>query len=80
MNKKTPNRQTQSAMTEARAMARNRIPERVESIPADIRQRPLSNFWCGRCHETTNTDFSGALMGGDLLLVGKRAECRSDLA
>jgi hypothetical protein len=63
MNEKTPNQQTQAAMTEARTMARNRMPElaqstagvesfptftkparqRWESIPADIRQRLLSN-------------------------------------
>ena len=63
MNKKTPNPKTQAAMTEARAMARHRMPELVastagvasfpnftkparqrwESIPADIRQRLLSN-------------------------------------
>jgi hypothetical protein len=71
MNKKTPNPQTQAAMTEARAMARSRMPavgveslptftkparQRWESIPADIRQRLLSNIWCGQCrHETTIT-------------------------
>lgn len=101
MNEKTPNPQTQAAMTEARAMARNRMPElaestggveslpnftkparqRWETIPADIRQRLLSNVWCGQCrHETTITNFSGAIKGGDLLLVGKSAECRSDVA
>ena len=31
MNEKTPNQQTQSAMTEARAMTRNRMPELAES-------------------------------------------------
>lgn len=101
MNEKTPNQQTQAAMKEARAMARNRMPElaqstagvesfptftkpareRWESIPADIRQRLLSNVWCGHCRfETTITNFSGAIKGGDLLLVGKCAECRSDVA
>ncbi|SFU83634.1 Protein of unknown function [Paenacidovorax caeni] len=54
---------------------------RWESIPADIRQRLLSNVWCGQCrHETTITNFSGTIKGGDLLLVGKCAECRSDVA
>jgi hypothetical protein len=68
MNAKTPNVQTQAAMTEAREMARNRMVELVEptdgvesfpnftnparqrweSIPADIRQRLLSNVWCGQ--------------------------------
>ena len=101
MNEKTPNQQTQAAMTEARTMARNRMPElaqstagvesfpnftkparqRWESIPADIRQRLLTNVWCGQCrHETTITNFSGTIKGGDLLLVGKCAECRSDVA
>ena len=50
--------------------------QRWESIPANIRQRRLSNVWCGQyCHETTITSFSGTLKGGDLLLVGKCAEC-----
>jgi len=101
MNEKTPNHQTQSAMTEARAMARNRMPELAEStvgiesfpsftkparqrwelIPTDIRQRLLSNVWCGQCHhETTITNFSGTIKGGDLLLVGQCTECRSDVA
>jgi hypothetical protein len=52
-----------------------------ESIPADIRRRLLSNVWCGQCrHETTITDFSGSIKGGDLLLVGKCTECRGDVA
>lgn len=37
--------------------------QRWESIPADIRQRLLSNVWCGQCrHETTITNFSRAIM------------------
>ena len=55
--------------------------QRWESIPADIRKRLLSNVWCGQCrHETTITNLSGIIKGGDLLLVGKCAECRSDVA
>ena len=55
--------------------------QRWESIPADVRRRLLSNVWCGHCgHETTITDFSGAIKGGDLLLVGKCTECRGDVA
>ena len=55
--------------------------QRWESIPAHVRQRLLSNVWCGQCrHETTITNFSGTIKGGDLLLVGKCAECRSDVA
>ncbi|MEW6692083.1 MAG: hypothetical protein AB1340_04550 [Pseudomonadota bacterium] len=101
MNEKTPNPQTQAVMTEARAMARNRMPklaqstagvesfptftrpsrQRWESIPADIRQRLLSNVWCGHCrHETTITNFSGTIKGGDLLLVGQCAACHGDVA
>ena len=42
--------------------------QRWESIPADIRRRLLSNVWCGQCrHETTITNFSGTIKGGDLL-------------
>lgn len=55
--------------------------QRLESIPADIRQRLLSNVWCGQCrHETTITNFSGTIKGGDLLLVGKCAKCHDDVA
>jgi hypothetical protein len=51
------------------------------SIPADIRQQLLSNVWCGHCsHETTITNFSGTIKRGDLLLVGKCAECHGDVA
>jgi hypothetical protein len=96
MNEKTPNVQTQAAMTQAREMARNRMlklvmptdgaesfpsftnpaRQRWESIPAD-----MSNVWCGHCsHETTITNFTGTLKGGDLLLVGKCAECQGDVA
>jgi hypothetical protein len=101
MNKKTPNPQTQAAMTEARAMARNRMPElpestvgveslptftkparqRWESIPAHVRQRLLSNVWCGHCgHEVAISEFSGTMKGRDLLLVGRCADCRSEVA
>jgi hypothetical protein len=52
-----------------------------DSIPADIRQRLLSNVWCGQCrHETSITNFTGTLKGGDLLLVGQCAECQGDVA
>jgi len=55
--------------------------QRWESIPAHIRQRLLGNVWCGHCrHETTITSFSGSIKGGDLLLVGKCAECHGDVA
>ena len=55
--------------------------QRRESIPADIRQRLLSNVWCGRFRrESTNTSFTSTIKGGDLLLVGKCGECRGDVA
>jgi hypothetical protein len=55
--------------------------QRWESISADIRHRLLSNVWCTRCrHETTITNFSGAIKVIDLLLVGKCAECHGDVA
>jgi hypothetical protein len=55
--------------------------QRRESIPADIRQRLLSNVWCGHCRpEATITNFTGTIKGDDLLLVGKCAECQGDVA
>lgn len=55
--------------------------QRWESIPAVIRQRLLANVWCGHCHhEVTITNFSGAIKGGDLLRVGKCAECHGEVA
>ena len=101
MRGKLPDAQTRAAMTEARAMVRNRklqlaesgtvvaalssftnpARQRWESIPATVRQRLLSNVWCGQCrHETTITNFNGTIKGGDLLLVGKCVECHSDVA
>lgn len=55
--------------------------QRWESIPANICQRLLTNVWCTHCrHEVTITNFSGSIKGGDLLLVGKCAECHGDVA
>jgi hypothetical protein len=55
--------------------------QRWESIPAEIRQRLLANVWCAHCrHEGTITHFGGAIKGGDLLLMGKCAECHGDVA
>jgi hypothetical protein len=49
-------------------------------IPASTRQRLISNVWCGHCHhETTITDFRGIVENGNLLLVGKCAECQGDV-
>ncbi len=55
--------------------------QRWESIPADIRQRLLTNVWCGQCrHEVTITNFTGTIKGGNLLLVGKCAGCHGNVA
>ena len=52
-----------------------------EAISPAIRKKLLSNVWCGKCrHEVTITNFTGAVKGGDLLLVGKCAECHGDVA
>lgn len=54
--------------------------QRWESIPANIRQLLLANVWCGQCrYEVTITNFTGTIKGGDLLLVGKCAECHGDV-
>lgn len=55
--------------------------QRWESIPAYVRQRLLSNVWCGHCgHEVAITDISGTTKGRDLLFVGRCADCRSEVA
>lgn len=55
--------------------------QRWEAIPAHIRQRLLSSVWCGQCgRAVTITDFSGTMKGGDLLLVGRCAECQREVA
>ena len=52
-----------------------------DAVPADLRKKLLSNVWCGKCrHEVTITNFTGAVKGGDLLLVGKCAVCHEDVA
>lgn len=55
--------------------------QRWDSIPAHVRRRLLSNVWCGHCRsEVTITDISGTMKGRDLLLVGRCANCRSEVA
>ncbi|MHA6834062.1 hypothetical protein ACQUJT_22905 [Ralstonia pseudosolanacearum] len=55
--------------------------KRWESIPVDARQRLLANVWCGHCRrEVRITSFSGTIKNGDLLLVGRCAECHGDIA
>jgi hypothetical protein len=52
-----------------------------KAIPPDTRKLLLSNVWCGRCREAvTITNFTGAVKGGDLLLVGKCSICQEDVA
>ncbi|MBS1251940.1 MAG: hypothetical protein MAG451_00974 [Anaerolineales bacterium] len=52
-----------------------------ESIPAQIRERLLSNVWCGHCSNvTTITDFKGHVERGDLVLTGKCATCGCEVA
>ena len=47
----------------------------------DIRKKLLTNVWCAACHhEVTITNFTGVINSGDLLLVGKCAECHCDVA
>jgi len=50
-------------------------------IPQDIRKKLLTNVWCAACHhEVAITNFTGVMKGGNLLLVGKCAECHGDVA
>ena len=52
-----------------------------KAMSPDGRKLYLSNVWCGTCrHEVTITNFSGAVRGGDLLLVGKCSVCHGDVA
>ena len=52
-----------------------------KAIPDEFRKKLLANVWCGKCSDvTTITNFSGAVKGGDLLLVGKCAVCHGDVA
>jgi hypothetical protein len=51
------------------------------NVPLHAKKLLLSNVWCGHCHHgVTITDFTGAVKGGDLLLVGLCSVCRSDVA
>lgn len=50
-------------------------------ILPDTRKLLLSNVWCGKCrHEVTITNFSGTVRSGNLILVGRCAECQGDVA
>ena len=51
------------------------------TIPLDTKKVLLSNVWCSNCrHEVTITNFTGAVKGRDLLLVGLCSICRGDVA
>ena len=50
-------------------------------ISSEHKKLLLANVWCGACrHEVIITNFTGAVKSGDLLLVGKCAECHGDVA
>jgi hypothetical protein len=52
-----------------------------KAIPPDTRKLLLSNVWRGKCRdEVTITNFTEAVRGGDLLLVGKCSICQGDVA
>jgi len=51
------------------------------TILPESRKKLLSSVWCSKCgRAVTITNFTGAVRAGDLLLVGKCAECHSDVA
>jgi len=51
------------------------------TITSDHKKRILENVWCSKCsHGVTITNFSGVMKSGDVLLVGKCAECHGDVA
>ena len=52
-----------------------------ERISTDAHKDLLSNVWCGKCRQaTTISGFSGAIRGGNLLLVGKCTVCLNDVS
>ncbi len=55
--------------------------ERWEALPSTLRQRLLSNVWCGSCRqETTIKNFSGTMKSGDLFLSGECIKCHGKVA
>lgn len=55
--------------------------KRWKAIPETVRRVQLSNIWCGQCRqETTITNFSGTMKGKGVLLSGKCAVCKGDVA
>jgi hypothetical protein len=54
---------------------------RWDAIPADVRQRLLANVWCVHCSgETTITDIAARIERRNLLLTGRCARCRHEVA
>jgi hypothetical protein len=50
------------------------------TLPPDTKLL-LANVYCAQCRgSTTITNFSGVVRSGDLLVVGKCAECHGDVA
>ena len=51
------------------------------AVSAENKKLLLANVWCGRCSDATIiTNFTGVVRQGDLLLVGKCAQCHGDVA
>ena len=41
----------------------------------------LANVWCSKCRRGVSIeDYTGSIIGGDLLLSGKCSECQGDVA
>jgi hypothetical protein len=50
-------------------------------LTPEIKNLLLSNVWCSKCrHEVKIKNYTGAVRGVDLLLVGQCSECLSDVA
>jgi hypothetical protein len=50
-------------------------------VPDHGKQLILANVWCSKCRKgVTIKDYTGSIVGGDLLLSGKCSECRWDVA
>jgi hypothetical protein len=51
------------------------------AIPLEEQKKLLSSVWCAKCgHGVIIINYSGAVKSGELLLVGKCAECGGDVA
>ena len=50
-------------------------------LTPEIKNLLLFNVWCTKCrHEVKIKNYTGAVGGGDLLLVGQCSECFGDVA